>query len=218
MTIDLFSHPFSSYCQKAITAFYENDIPFTALEIEPGGGPVYDELRRLWPIGKFPLLREVERVVPEATSIKEYLHVQHSGPVKLIPDHPDAAIEVRLMDRFFDNYVAAPQQKLIFDRIRPQDQRNPADVANGRVMLDKAFAWLDERMARREWVAGEYSMADLSAGPQLFYADWTWPMDGRFPNVAAYRQRLMARPASAREIDEARPCRAFFPGGAPDRD
>ena len=218
MTIELFIHPFSSYCQKAITAFYENDIPFAARELEPGGGPNQDELHRLWPIGKFPLLREGDRVVPEATSIIEYLHVHHPGPVRLIPDDPDAAIEVRLLDRFFDNYVAAPQQKLIFDRIRPEEQRNPADVADGRAMLDKAYAWLDERMATREWAAGDFSMADLSAGPQLFYADWTWPMDGRFPNVAAYRQRLMARPAFARAIDEARYFRSFFPGGAPDRD
>ena len=130
MTIELFIHPFSSYCQKAITAFYENDIPFAARELEPGGGPNQDELRRLWPIGKFPLLREGDRVVPEATSIIEYLHVHHPGPVRLIPDDPDAAIEVRLLDRFFDNYVAAPQQKLIFDRIRPEEQRNPADVAD----------------------------------------------------------------------------------------
>lgn len=218
MTIELFIHPFSSYCQKAIAALYENDIAFTPRVLEPGGGPVFDELKRLWPIEKFPLLREGERVVPEATSVIEYLEVHHRGPVRLIPDDPDAAIEVRMMDRFFDNYVASPQQKLIFDRIRPEEQRNPADVAEGREMLDKAYAWLDSRMADREWAAGDFGLADLSAGPQLFYADWTWPMEGRFPNVAAYRQRLIARPAFARAIEEARPYRAFFPGGAPDRD
>jgi glutathione S-transferase len=218
MTIELFIHPFSSYCQKAITALYENDTPFTARELEPGGGPTFDELRRLWPIGKFPLLREGDRVVPEATSIIEYLDVHHPGPVRFIPDNPDAAIEVRMMDRFFDNYVATPQQKLIFDRIRPEDERNPADVADGQAMLDKAYAWLDQRMADREWAAGDFGLADLSAGPQLFYADWTYPMDGRFPNVAGYRQRLIERPAFARAIEEARPYRPLFPGGAPDRD
>jgi glutathione S-transferase len=218
MTIELFAHPFSSYCQKAITALYESDTPFTLRLLEPGVGPNQDELKRLWPIGKFPVLREGERVVPEATSIVEYLHLHHPGPVRLIPDDPDAALEVRMLDRFFDNYVASPQQKLVFDQIRPEEARNPTDVAEARGLLDKAYAWLDERMADREWAAGDFSLADVSAGPQLFYADWSHPMDGRFPNVAEYRRRLMARPAFGRAIDEARPYRPFFPGGAPDRD
>lgn len=217
MTIELFAHPFSSYCQKAITAFYENDTPFELRMLEPANA-ASEEFAALWPIGKFPLLREGERVVPEATMIIEYLHVHHPGPVRLIPDDPDAAIEVRMMDRFFDNYVATPQQKLVFDLIRPEAERDPRGVAEAKAMLDKAYAWLEAYMADREWAAGDFSLADCSASSQLFYADWSYPMEGRFPNVAAYRQRLMARPAFKRAIDEARPYRSYFPGGAPDRD
>lgn len=217
MTIELFAHPFSSYCQKAIIAFYENDTPFTLRMLEPGE-PALDEMKRLWPIGKFPVLREGERVVPEATSIIEYLHVHHRGLVRLIPDDSDAAIEARMMDRFFDNYIATPQQKIVFNLIRPEAERDPAGVSDARAMLDKAYAWLDARMADRAWAAGDFGLADLSASPQLFYADWSHPMNGRYPNVAAYRHRLMARPAFARAIEEARPYRAYFPGGAPDRD
>ena len=217
MTIELFAHPFSSYCQKAITAFYENDTRFEFRLLEPGS-PASDEFAALWPIGKFPLLREGERVVPEATMIIEYLDVHHPGRVRLIPEDRDAAIEVRTMDRFFDNYVATPQQKLVFDLIRPEAERDARGVREAREMLDRAYAWLDQRMAGREWAAGEFSLADCSAGPQLFYADWSHPMNGRFPNVAAYRERLMARPAFKRAIDEARPYRGYFPGGAPDRD
>ena len=218
MTIELFAHPFSSYCQKAITAFYENGIPFELRMLEPGS-PWSDEFARLWPIGKFPLLREGGQVVPEATSIIEYLHAHHPGPVRLIPDDADAALEVRRLDRFFDNYVATPQQKLVADLLRPEAERDPRGVAEARAMLDKAYAWLESHMAGREWAAGDdFSLADCAAGPFLFYADWSHPLDGRFPKVAAYRQRLMARPAFQRCIEEARPYRAFFPGGAPDRD
>ncbi|SMF65315.1 glutathione S-transferase family protein [Allosphingosinicella indica] len=217
MTIELFAHPFSSYCQKAITAFYENGIPFALRMLEPGNA-AQAELAAIWPIGKFPVLREGGRVVPEATSIVEYLHIHHRGPVPLIPDDPDAALEVRTLDRFFDNYVATPQQRIVFDHMRAEADRDPIAVKDARAALDKAYAWLDAHMADREWAAGDFSLADVSAGPQLFYADWSHPMDGRFPNVAAYRARLMARSAFARAIDEARPWRAYFPGGAPDRD
>ena len=217
MTIELFVHPFSSYCQKALTALYENRTPFDARLVEPGN-EAWEELTRIWPIGKFPVLREGGRVVPEATAIIEYLHVHHPGPVGLIPDDADAALEVRMLDRFFDNYVSTPQQTLVFDLIRPEEARDPHGVAAARAMLDKAYAWLDRHMEGREWAAGDFSLADCAAGPFLFYADWSHPMDGRFLNVAAYRQRLMARPALRRAIDEARPYRPYFPGGAPDRD
>jgi len=61
-------------------------------------------------------------------------------------------------------------------------------------------------------------MADCAAAPALFYADWTHPIAPTFANVRAYRQRLLARPSFARAVDEARPYRAYFPLGAPDRD
>ena len=150
--------------------------------------------------------------MPEATSIIEYLNVHHPGPVRLIPDDPDAAIEVRMMDRFFDNYVATPQQRLVFDQIRPPEARNPVDVAEARAMLDTAYAWLDNRMADREWAAGDFGLADISAGPQLFYADWSHPMDGRYPHVAAYRERLMARPAFSACDRGSAPLSRLFPG------
>jgi glutathione S-transferase len=74
-------------------------------------------------------------------------------------------------------------------------------------------------MASREWAVNDsFSLADCAAGPSLFYADWTYRIPARFANLHAYRQRLLARPSFARAINEARPYRAYFPLGAPDRD
>jgi glutathione S-transferase len=137
----------------------------------------------------------------------------------MLPRDPDAALEVRFMDRFFDNYVSTPQQRIVFDRLRPEDRRDPHGVAEARAMLETAYAWLDRRMADREWAAGDaFSLADCGAAPFLFYADWTHAIDDVFTHVKAYRQRLLARPSFARAVDEARPYRAYFPLGAPDRD
>jgi len=218
MTLQFFGHPFSSYCQKALIALYENRTPFDFRMIAPGEDANNAEFAERWPIRKFPTLVDRDRTIVEATIIIEYLHVHHAGPVSLIPADPDAAIEARTLDRFFDNYVMTPQQKLVFDLLRPGESRDPYGVADARAKLDTAYAWLDARMADREWAAGDFGLADCAAGPALFYADWSHPMDGRFPNVAAYRERLMARPSFARAIEEARPYRAYFPGGAPDRD
>ncbi len=216
MTLELFSHPFSSYCQKALIAFYENDTPFTCRMLEDEG--VGAELARIWPLGRFPVLRVGERVVPEATMIVEYLDVHHPGSTRFIPEDRDAAISVRTMDRFFDNYIASPQQRIVFNALRDEAVRDAHGVTEAQAMLDKAYRWLDDYMAGREWAAGDFSLADCAAAPQLFYADWTYAIPQELANVHAYRQRLIERPSFARAIDEARPYRSYFPLGAPDRD
>lgn len=217
MTIRLYAHPFSSYCQKALIALYENATPFDYRSLEEADNNA--ALEALWPMKKFPVLEEEGRVVFEATSIIEYLAVHHAGPVMLIPADPDAAAEVRMLDRFFDNYVMTPQGQIVFNLIRPEDDRDPTGDAQARTTLDKAYAWLDGHMERRTWAVGhDFSMADCAAAPALFYADWSHPIPARFAHVHAYRRRLLARPSFARCVDEARYFRVNFPGGAPDRD
>jgi len=64
-------------------------------------------------------------VVLEATIVIEYLHLHHPGPVKLIPEDPDLALEARMLDRFFANYVMTPQGKFVLDALRPVESRDP---------------------------------------------------------------------------------------------
>jgi glutathione S-transferase len=219
MTLELFAHPFSSYCQKVLIALYENGTPFTFRMLGPGEGEALAEWASRWPIRRFPVLVDGDRTVVEASIIVEHLGLHHPGPVRLVPEDPRAALEVRLMDRFFDNYIMTPQQKFVFDSLRPEEQRDPYGVAEAGRMLDTAYAWLDEAMEGREWAAGGgFSLADCAAAPALFYADWTHPIAERFANLRAYRRRLLARPSFARAVDEARPYRPLFPLGAPDRD
>lgn len=217
MTVELFAHPFSSYCQKALIAFYENDVPFTYRMLEDPG--VSEELASLWPMKRFPILRENGSVVLEASIAIEYLHVHHPGPVKLIPADSDLALEARMLDRFFDNYVMTPQGKFVFDALRPAESRDPYGVEDARKMLDTSYAWLDQRMQGRTWaVGGTFTLADCAAAPALFYADWTHRIPEQYGNLIAYRARLLRRPSFARAVDEARRFRHYFPLGAPDRD
>ncbi|EIM27314.1 glutathione S-transferase family protein [Microvirga lotononidis] len=216
MSLQLYAHPFSSYCQKVLIALYENDIAFEYRMLD--GGPANAEWEALWPIKRFPVLVDGGRAVMEATIIIEHLGLHHPGSVRLIPEDARAALDVRMMDRFFDNYVMTPMQKIVFDRIRPEADRDPAGVTDARKMLDAAYGWLDRAMAGRQWAHGAFSMADCAAAPSLFYADWVHPIGRDHANVLAYRERLLARPSFARAVDEARPYRHFFPLGAPDRD
>ena len=220
MALHLYFHPFSSYCQKALVALYENAVPFEPHSLDGPDNADARELARLWPMKRFPVLVDGDRTVIEATCIIEYVGLHLPGPVRLIPEDPKAALETRFMDRFFDNYVATPQQKVVFDALRPPEgSRDPFGVQQAREMLETSYAWLDKVMATREWAAGDcFSLADCAAAPFLFYADWTHPIGPAHPNVSAYRKRLLERPSFARAVDEARPYRHYFPLGAPDRD
>ena len=217
--MQLYGHPFSSYTQKALIALYENDTPFEFLKLSPDSPEVYAEFARRWPIRKFPLLVDDDRQVMEATCIIEHLDVHHPGPARLIPADADAAVDVRVLDRFFDNYVSTPQQRVVYNQLRPGADRDPNGVKEARALLDTAYAWLDGHMAAREWAAGDtFTLADCAAAPALFYADWTHAIGERFRNVHAYRARLLQRPSFARCVDGGRPHRHLFPLGAPDRD
>ena len=213
----LYAHPFSSYCWKVLIALYENDTPFDYRTMEsPNAGK---ELAALWPLARFPVLVDGGKPLIEATIIIEHLDIRHPGAIRFLPADPAAALEVRFLDRFFDNYVMTPMQMPVANALRPDSDRDPYGVAQAKASLDKAYAWLDARMADREWAAGNaFSLADCAAAPSLFYADWVHPVGDRFPAVSAYRARLLARPSVARAVEEARPYRHYFPLGAPDRD
>lgn len=218
MTIELFAHPFSSYSQKVLIALRENEIDFTFRMLGPDT-PGQQELAEIWPLARFPVLREGERVVPEATIIIEYLQVHHRGPVVLIPEKPDAAVEVRMLDRFLDNYILNPQMSIVFNAIRDPKDRDPIGDDRARATLDTAYRWLDDWMEGKAWAVGEaFSLADCAAAPALFYADWTHEIGSEFSRVRAYRSRLLDRESFARAVEEARPYRDLFPLGAPDRD
>lgn len=215
----LYAHPFSSYCQKVLIALYENDTPFEFRMLAPGDERAAAEHAALWPLKRFPVLVDEGRTVVEASIIIEHLGLHHPGPVRLIPEDARARLDVRMMDRFFDNYIMTPMQKIVIDSIRAAEHRDRQGVAEARATLDTAYGWLDDAMSAREWAAGNtFSLADCAGAPALFYADWAHPIDRAFSNVHAFRQRLLARPSFARAVDEARPYRPLFPLGAPDRD
>lgn len=218
MALELFAHPFSSYCWKVLIPLYENGTQFTYRSLGPDHPENGERLAALWPIGKFPLLVDDDEPVMESSIIIEHLQLRHPGPVRLIPDDPERALEVRKLDRIFDNHVMGEMQRIVIDAIRPPERRDPIEVEEAKAALDRNYSWLETYLEGREWAAGDFSLADCAAAPALFYADWVHRIAERFPNLRAYRARLLARPSVSRCVEEARPYRPLFPLGAPDRD
>lgn len=219
MSLALYGHPFSSYTQKVLIALYENGTPFEFRGIGPETPDHTEDWLRRWPLRKFPLLLDGEREVVETSIIIEYLQLTHPGPVRLLPDDPIAALDVRFLDRVFDLHVMDAMQIAIESALGRVPVKSDAGLAIAAERLERAYGWLEGRLAGRTWAAGDdYTLADCAASPSLFYADWTHPISEAFPVLRAYRARLLARPSFARAVDEARYFRPNFPLGAPDPD
>lgn len=207
--LTLFYHPLSSYCHKVLVALYEHGVAFDRRIINLGDAQERAELQGLWPPTKFPVLGDSAngRHIAESSIIIEYLE-RHGGASRLLPADADDALDARLWDRIFDQYVQGPLQAIVADTIRAAQ----GDMAPHLAMLDTAYGMIEARMAGRTWVAGEaFSLADCAAAPALFYARTLRPFPAGFAGLAAYYERLMERPSMHRVLEEATPYFSMYP-------
>ncbi len=213
----LYGHLFSSYTWKALIPLYANGTEFEFRSVDPEHPRNAVIAKREHPAGKFPVLVDGDTTVFEATAIIEYLAVRHPGPAPLIPADALAAVEARMMDRVFDNYVMTPLQQVVFAYIVGSGAPDPAVVDKGKADLLRSYRWL-EKWLEVNTLSPHVSLVTCAAAPSLFYADWVERIPEDCPRLAALRADLLALPAVSRCVEDARPYRAFFPLGAPDRD
>ena len=214
MSLKLYFHPLSSFCQKALVALYENDTPFEPHIVDLADAKSSAAFKAIWPIGRFPVLRDEanDRTVPESSIIIEYLAQHYPGKTQLVPADAELARRMRLQDRFYDLYVNVPMQKVVTDKLRPSGKNDPYGVEAARTLLHTACSMIEQEMATKTWATGDaFTMADCAAAPALFYANMLTPLGDVYPNTAAYLRRLMDRPSFARAIKEAQPYFALVP-------
>jgi glutathione S-transferase len=211
MTLKLYFHPLSSFSWKVLIALYENGTMFDPVTVDE---TTHAELLEVWPMGKFPVLVDAMRgeAVPESSAIIDYLDRYHSGAVRFTPADPDQAWRTRLWDRFFDLHIHTAMQRIVGDRIRPPDGKDPFGVADARANLAKAYHVAEAEAAVRTWFSGDdFGLADCAAAPALFYADKVQPFGPQQAATRAYLDRLVARPSFARVLEEAEPYFKMFP-------
>jgi glutathione S-transferase len=216
MSLILHAHPLSSYCWKALIALYEKQLDFEFRMVDFGDPESRAAFAALAPLAKMPVLEDAGRgtVVPETSIIVDYLDAHHPGAIRLVPEDADAARDVRLWDRILDLYVQGPMQRIVGDRLRPEENRDAYGVEESRAALAKALDLVDREVAGKIWTRGEaFTLADCAALPALFYADKVMPMAGRWPEALALLERLKARPSVARVLVEAEPWFKYFPAG-----
>ena len=214
MTLKLYFHPLASYCHKVLIALYEHDIAFEPILVDLGDEKSSAAFRALWPLAKFPVLRDEARncTVAESTVIIEYLDAYRPIAAPFVPADGDLAWQTRMWDRFYDLYVQEPMQKIVGDRLRPAGRTDPFGTEQAVAQLGRSYAMIEARMKSNSWAMGDaFTLADCAAAPALFYANTVVPLGSEHRSTRAYLDRLMARPSFARVLEEAQPYFAMFP-------
>lgn len=210
--LTLYGHPISSYTWKVLTALYENATPFTSIDVDQN---TYADFIAKWPMGKFPILIDSDRdkLVTETSVVIEYLDAHYPGRTRFIPKDLDTALEVRRWDRVFD-HLNTTMSKLVVDNIRPEGQRDPFGVDEARRIIKGIYTVIEAQLGDRNAfiVGNDFTLADCSAAPALWYATRNAPLEGQFPRIAAYLERLNQRPSFARAVKESEPLFHMYPG------
>ena len=214
MSLTLYQHPLASFCHKVLMALYENGTPFESRIIDLGDDQSRASLVRLWPLAKFPVLRDEGRdsTIPETSIIIEYLDRHYPGAIQLLPTDLSDALCVRLWDRFFDLYVQDPMQKIVADVRRTEKDQSPQTISDAKALLRTAYGMIEKQLDGKIWITGDsLTMADCAAAPALFYAETLVPFGEEHGRLSAYYRRLLARPSFARVLKEAMPYFHFYP-------
>lgn len=202
----LYYSPISSYSMKTRTAFAEKAVEPELVLVDLGNAEARAAYRKKYPLGKVPLLElDDGYLIPESSTIIEYLDTHFDSGTRLIPTDKDDARRARFFDRQFDLYFSTPMLKIFFDGRRPEGERDARGVADAKATLDIVYRYMDEHMAKRTWVMGDaFTMADCAAAPALAYLRMVYPYADH-KNLVAYAGRLAERPSFAKVWADAVP-------------
>jgi len=190
-------HPFSIIPRRVRIALREKGVPHDEVEVDViVGAHRRPAFRRLNPFGQIPVIEDDGLVLCESVAILEYLEERVPAPALLSSDTATRAITRQFM-LWSGDYMVGPWEAWMAPAIRPTA---PLD-ADARERAYDAFAHhldvLEQRLTGRDWLIEAYSLADICYAPMLTVFDriGLGELIGSRPGVAAWVQRLHARPA-----------------------
>jgi glutathione S-transferase len=172
------------------------------------------ELRAVHPLGKSPVLQDGDTIVAESGAIIDYLLGRY-GDGRLAPA---AGTPERLRYTYFLHYAEGSAMpplllKLVFDRVengpapffvRPIARAIAAKVKDGFVLpqIRQHLAYLEGELDGRPWFVGEeFSAADIQMSFPLEAAAMRGGLDGQYPKLSAFLERIHARPSYRRALE-----------------
>ena len=191
----------SPFVGKVLVALEEKGIPYQ-LETMVSISPKPPELLALHPLGKIPVLRDGEVVVPDSSVICAYLEKKFPSPA-LYPDEPADLAKALFLEEYADTRMFEVLGPILFERfVKPFVMKQETDAARVADLLARELPpvldYVETQLpADRETVLPRFGIADVALGAQLgTLALSDVELDAkRWPRTARYQAAMLARPS-----------------------
>ncbi|MHA6261866.1 glutathione S-transferase family protein [Arenibacterium sp. CAU 1754] len=148
------------------------------------------------PMGRVPALEDGDVTIFESTAIVQYILARH-GNGRLVPatDSPEFPQYLQWL-HYAEGMIMPPINTIVVETILlPPERRTELNVKRATKLLNQMLAAVERHMEGRDYLAGEFSGADVVTGHAVIVSQ---TLGGDFsdkPNLTAYAARLKERPA-----------------------
>ena len=190
-------HAPNSRSVRALWLFNELNLPYE-LEVYPLGDKSMrtPEYLKVHPMGRVPALEDGELTIFESGAIVQYV-LEKYGNGKMLPTISSPNYPNYLQWLHYAEGMIMPQINIIVVEtiFLPEERRNQTNVDRATKLLTRMLTTIDLHMQDREFLAGEFSGADIMTGHACIVSGRLGADISDKPNVSAYIERLEARPA-----------------------
>lgn len=200
--IKLYDFPQSPYCQKVRLVLAEKDLSYEKVFVDlMKNEQKAPDFLRLNPYGKVPVLMDDGEAIYDSTVVNEYLEDEYPHP-PLMPADSGERARVRMYEDFADNSFTAQGGLLAAELRKPAEQVDQDRVQRYRTDLVRVLEFLEQRLDGKEYIAGEFSLADLAFVPRLLQLPGLGvEIPTRLKNVLSWTERLKQR-HSVRQLQQ----------------
>ena len=160
-----------------------------------------DAHRARHPLGRVPVLEDGDVTLYESGAIVEYVLERHAGgALKPAVDDPEYPRYLQWF-HYCEGMVMPPVNTIVVQTILlPPERQNAEALAQAQKLLARAVAPVDEALAGRDYLAGEFSGADIMLGHALYMSRRLGCVGDDLTHIQAYLDRLESRPAFQKGI------------------
>jgi glutathione S-transferase len=184
--------------QKVRIALAEKGLTYELVEVDLAKGEHrQQDFFRLNPLGRVPVLIDEDATIYDSTIINEYLEDEYPDP-PILPDVSSSSMRARarLFEDFADTRFTFQVGQLMAELGKPETERNADRLQRVNRDIERMLDYLNQELAGRQFVAGDFSVADIGFIPRLLVLPNLGIEAGtNRPNVDAWIKRLLERPS-----------------------